>query len=281
MTEVVHTRAQLHAARSALPGPVGVVLTMGALHDGHRALIEAAREHCASVVVTVFVNPLQFGPAEDLAKYPRTAEADIALCTAAGADVLWMPGVEDVYAAGAIQVSVAPGPVAALLEGAVRPGHFDGVLTVVAKLLLLTRADRTFFGEKDYQQLTLVRRMVADLDLPVLIDGVPTVREADGLARSSRNRYLDPQQRAVASAIPRATAAGAAAGAGGAAAVTHAATSVLRAQDGVAIDYVQVLSPQLGEAPVDGPARLLVAVRVGATRLIDNIPVMLGKGSTE
>ncbi|MCW2603495.1 MAG: panC [Pseudonocardiales bacterium] len=281
MTDVVHTRAQFVAARAALPGPVGVVLTMGALHDGHRALIAAARAHCASVVVTVFVNPLQFGPNEDLAKYPRTTEADIALCTDAGADVLWMPGVEDVYAAGPVQVTVAPGPVAALLEGAVRPGHFDGVLTVVAKFLLLTRADRTFFGEKDYQQLTLVRRMAADLDLPVEVTAVATVREPDGLARSSRNRYLDPQQRAAASAIPRATAAGAAAGAGGAQAVAAATAAVLQAQDGLAIDYVSVHSPMLGEAPVDGPARLLVAVRVGPTRLIDNIPVMLGKGSTE
>lgn len=281
MTEVVHTRAQLGAARSALAGPVGVVLTMGALHDGHRALIEAARAQCASVVTTVFVNPLQFGPNEDLAKYPRTTEADIALCTEAGADVLWMPGVEDVYAAGPVQVTVAPGPVAALLEGAVRPGHFDGVLTVVAKLLLLTRADRTYFGQKDYQQLTLVRRMAADLDLPVEVHEVPTVREPDGLARSSRNRYLDPQQRLVASAIPRATAAGAAAGADGAGAVAAAATAVLQAQDGLAIDYVEVRSPTLGEAPDAGAGRLLVAVRVGATRLIDNIPVMLGKGSTE
>lgn len=280
MTQVVHTRAQLHAARAALPGPVGVVLTMGALHDGHRALIEAARAHCASVVATVFVNPLQFGPTEDLATYPRTAEADIALCTDAGADVLWMPGVEDVYAAGPVQVTVSPGPLAALLEGAVRPGHFDGVLTVVAKLLLLTRADRTFFGEKDYQQLTLVRRMAADLDLPVQVSGVPTVREPDGLARSSRNRYLDPAQREVAATIPRATAAGAAAGPQGAEAVWSATTAVLEAQDGLTIDYVEVRSPALGEPDPVGEARLLVAVRVGATRLIDNIPVMLGKGGT-
>lgn len=281
MTEVVHSREQFLAARADLSGPVGVVLTMGALHDGHRALIAAAAEQCASVVVTVFVNPLQFGPNEDLAKYPRTTEADIALCTEAGADVLWMPDVADVYAAGPVQVTISPGPVAALLEGAVRPGHFDGVLTVVAKFLLLTRADRTYFGEKDYQQLSLVRRMVMDLDLPVQVIGVPTVREADGLARSSRNRYLDQSQRAAAGVIPRATAAGAAAGAGGAAAVAAATTAVLHGQDGVTVDYVQVRSPMLGEAPDHGAARLLVAVRIGATRLIDNIPVMLGKGSTE
>jgi pantoate--beta-alanine ligase len=281
VTDVVHTRPQFLAARAALAGPVGVVLTMGALHDGHRALIAAARAQCASVVATVFVNPLQFGPGEDLAKYPRTTEADIALCTEAGVDVLWMPGVQDVYAAGPAQVTVAPGPLAAQLEGAVRPGHFDGVLTVVAKFLLLTRADSTYFGEKDYQQLTLVRAMAGDLDLPVRVNAVPTVREADGLARSSRNRYLDEAQRRAAAAIPRATAAAAAAGPGGAVAVAAAATAVLQAQDGVSIDYVQVRSPMLGDAPDHGPARLLVAVRVGATRLLDNIPVTLGKGNAE
>jgi hypothetical protein len=158
---VARSRSEFLAARADLRGRVGVVLTMGALHDGHRALIETARAECDSVVATVFVNPLQFGPHEDLARYPRTAEADIALCDEAGADLLWMPAVEDVYAAGPVQVTVAPGPIAQLLEGASRPGHFDGVLTVVCKFLLLTRADAAYFGEKDYQQLTLVRRMAS------------------------------------------------------------------------------------------------------------------------
>lgn len=276
MMQIAQSRAQFLAARAELVGPVGVVLTMGALHDGHRALIEAARAASKSVIVTVFVNPLQFGPAEDLSRYPRTPEADSALCEEAGADLVWTPRVEDVYAAGPAQVSIVPGPLGDILEGAVRPGHFSGMLTVVCKLLQLTRPDATFFGEKDYQQLTLVRRMVADLDLPADIVAVPTVRETDGLARSSRNRYLDPAQREVAGVIPRAIAAGVAAGPGGAAAVEAATRAVLGSHPDLQIDYVSVLSPQLG-APVDGTlARLLVAVRVGGTRLIDNVSVALG-----
>jgi pantoate--beta-alanine ligase len=276
MMQVARTRPDFLAARAQLTGSVGVVLTMGALHDGHRALIEAARRASGSVVVTVFVNPLQFGPSEDLSRYPRTPDADSALCAEAGADLLWMPDVPDVYAAGPAQVAIVPGPLGEILEGAVRPGHFSGMLTVVCKLLQLTRPDATFFGEKDYQQLTLVRRMVADLDIPAAIVGVPTVREADGVARSSRNRYLDPAQREIAALIPQAIAAGVAAAPAGAAAVTAETCAVLSANPGLAIDYVEVRSPDLGAPPDQGEGRLLIAVRVGGTRLIDNVAVSLG-----
>jgi pantoate--beta-alanine ligase len=274
--QVVRERAEFQAARAGLPGPVAVVLTMGALHDGHRALIEAARAAAASVVTTVFVNPLQFGPNEDLARYPRTEQADTELCTEAGADLLWMPAVPDVYAAGPAQVGLTPGPLGDILEGAVRPGHFGGMLTVVCKFFVLVRPDLTFFGEKDYQQLALVRRMVADLDLGIDVRGVPTVRELDGLARSSRNRYLDDAGRAVAANIPIALAAGVAAGARGAAAVAEATAAVLREQP-IQVDYVAVRAVDLGEPPADGEARLLVALRIGQTRLIDNVAVWLGK----
>lgn len=276
--ELVRTRREFATARAGLDGAptVGVVLTMGALHDGHRALIETARAAADAVIVTVFVNPLQFGPNEDLAKYPRTAEADAQLCERAGADLLWMPGVEDIYAGGPAQVTLQPGPLADILEGAVRPGHFGGMLTVVCKFFQLTRPDVTFFGEKDYQQLALVRRMALDLDLPVDVRSVPTVREDDGVARSSRNRYLDADQRRLAGAIPRALAAGAAAGAQGPDAVRAATEQVLRAQ-GIDIDYVAVQGVDLGAPPADGEGRLLVAVRIGTTRLIDNVAVWLGK----
>lgn len=302
--QIVHSRAEFVAARARIDesslaararidehgvaaraglddrvggeGTVGVVLTMGALHDGHRALIETAAKAADAVVVTVFVNPLQFGPNEDLAKYPRTADADARLCREAGADLLWMPAVEDIYAAGPAQVTLQPGPLAEILEGAVRPGHFGGMLTVVCKFFQLTRPDVTFFGEKDYQQLALVRRMVADLDLPVDVRAIPTEREDDGLARSSRNRYLDPEQRRTAGTIPRALAAGVAAGADGPDAVREATEQLLRAQ-GIAIDYVAVHGADLGPAPQDGEGRLLIAVRVGTTRLIDNVAVWLGE----
>ena len=288
---VVHTRAELAAARAGLPGPVAVVMTMGALHDGHAALLRAARGRAASVLVTIFVNPLQFGPTEDLDRYPRTLEADLAVCAEAGADLVFAPRVADVYPGGGPAVRVDPGPLGARLEGASRPGFFHGVLTVVLKLLHLTRPELAFFGEKDYQQLVLVRRMVADLDLPVEVVAVPTVREPDGLARSSRNRYLSAQERGAArrlSAALRAGAARAAAGAG-AAAVLAAARAEFAAGDGpvtggpagadpaggVRLDYLELTAPDLGPAPAAGPARLLVAAWVGGTRLIDNAPVDL------
>jgi pantoate--beta-alanine ligase len=275
MTGLVGSRAEFAAARQDLAGPLGLVPTMGALHAGHLALIEQARRSCASVLVTIFVNPLQFGPAEDLAVYPRTLDEDVAVCERAGVDAVWAPSVADVYPGGAAQVRVDPGPLGAELEGAARPTHFAGVLTVVAKLVNLTRPALALFGEKDYQQLTLVRRMAADLELGVAIAGVPTVREADGLALSSRNVFLSAEEHAQALALSRALLAGAAAATDGALAAVQAAAAVLAAAPAVAVDYLVLRGVDLGPAPERGPARLLVAGRVGATRLIDNVGITL------
>ncbi len=274
MTLVVHSRAELAAARAALPSPVGLVPTMGALHAGHAALLAAARRANASVIATVFVNPMQFGPTEDLDCYPRTLDADFALCARAGVELVWAPAVADVYPHGDALVTVAPGPLGRELEGAVRPTHFAGVLTVVAKLLALVRPEGAYFGEKDYQQLILVRRMVADLDLGSDVVGVPIVREADGLALSSRNRYLAADERQHALALSRALFAGRAAGPD-AAAVLAAATAVLATEAGLAVHYLALRGVDLGDVPEHGPARLLVAARVGSTRLIDNVAVEL------
>jgi pantoate--beta-alanine ligase len=272
---VAETVPDLRRLRGALPGPVALVPTMGALHEGHRTLVRAARQRAASVVVSVFVNPTQFGPGEDFDRYPRTWDADLAALAEEGADLVFHPGVEDVYPTGALGVTVAPGPVGAVLEGAVRPGHFAGVLTVVAKLFGLVRPDLAVFGEKDYQQLTLVRAMARELALGVEVVGVPTVREDDGMALSSRNRYLSPEQRAAAAALSAALRAGVAAGPGGAAAVLAAARSVLAGAPSLTLDYLELTDPDLGPAPASGPARLLVAARAGSTRLIDNVPVTL------
>jgi pantoate--beta-alanine ligase len=277
---VARTRAELAAALADLartkPGPRGVVMTMGALHDGHAELMRTARRECASVVATIFVNPLQFGANEDLDKYPRTFDADLAICAEAGVDVLFHPGEAEMYPHGRPATVVTAGPLGGDLEGACRPGHFDGVLTVVLKLLHLTGPQVAYFGEKDYQQLTLIRQMVTDLDLDVRIAPVPTVREADGLARSSRNRYLSDAERAGALAISRALVAGAAAGPLGAEAVLAAARATLAAEPGLVVDYVALRDPHLAPAPAHGATRLLVAAKAGTTRLIDNLPVLLG-----
>jgi pantoate--beta-alanine ligase len=275
MIDVVQTRAGLAAARDALTGRVGVVMTMGALHEGHASLLRAARAAADHLLVTVFVNPLQFGPNEDFDRYPRTFDRDLEIIAAHGGDLVFAPSRAEMYPSGAPQVSVDPGPLGELLEGASRPGFFHGVLTVVLKLLHLTRPHAAYFGEKDYQQLTLVRAMVRDLDLPVEIAGVPTVREADGLALSSRNRYLDGPQRASALALSRALAAGAAAGERGAEAVLKEARAAFDATPGADLDYLVLADPSLGPAPDRGPARLLVAARVGTTRLIDNAALEL------
>jgi len=277
---VVRDKETLYKVRSGLSGVVGVVMTMGALHDGHRALIEAARAQCDAVLVTVFVNPLQFGPNEDLDRYPRTLDADLALCAEAGVDVVFAPTETEMYADWPPAVRVDPGPLGNQLEGASRPGFFVGVLTVVLKLLHLTAPHRAFFGEKDYQQLALVRRMVRDLDVrtdgaPVEIVGVPTIREPDGLARSSRNTYLSGDERVAAVALSAALRAGAEAAVDGPAAAYDAAAAVLDAAP-VELDYLTVTDPDLGPAPDSGPGRMLVAARVGTTRLIDNLPVLLG-----
>jgi pantoate--beta-alanine ligase len=255
---------------------VMLVPTMGALHQGHLALMRAARKvPGAVVVVSIFVNPLQFGAGEDLDAYPRTLDDDLALLRTEGVEMAFTPTAAAMYPDGP-RTAVHPGALGADLEGAARPTHFAGMLTVVCKLLSIVRPDRVFFGEKDYQQLVLVRQMVADLNLDVDVVGVPTVRESDGLALSSRNRYLDPAQREAAAALSAALAAGEHAASDGATAVLDAAGAVLSAVPAVEVDYLQVRGVDLGPAPVDGPGRLLIAARVGATRLIDNAAITLG-----
>jgi pantoate--beta-alanine ligase len=275
VTTVVETRAALAEARDALPGRVGVVMTMGALHDGHASLLRAARAGSDHLLVTVFVNPLQFGPNEDYDRYPRTFDRDLEVIAGHGGDLVFAPSRAEMYPNGDPAVRVNPGPLGEILEGASRPGFFHGVLTVVLKLLHLTRPHLSFFGEKDYQQLTLVRAMVRDLDLPVEIVGVPTVREPDGLALSSRNAYLDGPQRRSALALSRALAAASAAGERGAEAVLKEARAAFDATPGADLDYLVLTDPDLGPAPDRGPARLLVAARVGTTRLIDNAALEL------
>ncbi|WP_326562173.1 pantoate--beta-alanine ligase [Micromonospora sp. NBC_01796] len=285
MTEVVRTRTELAAARDALPGTVAVVMTLGALHAGHEALLHAARERADHVVVTIFVNPLQFGPTEDFDKYPRTFDADLAVCAAAGVDLVFAPSREEMYPTGAPLVRVDPGPLGGELEGASRPGFFHGVLTVVLKLLQVVRPDFAFFGEKDYQQLTLVRRMALDLNVPVEIVGVPTVREPDGLALSSRNRYLSADERVTASSLSAALRAGATAAAAGvgpdvALAAAHEAFQAT-GTPGAKLDYLVLTDPDLAPAPLAGPARMVVAAWVGGTRLIDNLAVRLAGPATD
>ena len=275
MTELVRTRAELAAARAGVAGSLALVPTMGALHDGHAELIRLAGTLADVVAVSIFVNPLQFGPAEDLDRYPRTPERDVELLDRLGVRLVFAPGVAEMYPDGRPAVTVDPGPLGALLEGASRPGHFAGVLTVVTKLLGLVRPDVAVFGEKDYQQLALIRRTVADLELGVRIVGGPTVRDSDGLALSSRNRYLSAEQRQQALALPRSLRAGADEGSNGAGAVLKAASEALR---GIDVDYLALRGVDLGPAPAAGPARLLVAARIGTTRLIDNVPLTLGPG---
>jgi pantoate--beta-alanine ligase len=274
---VAETTADLAKLRETLPGPVVLVPTMGALHEGHRTLVRAAKARGGSVVVSVFVNPTQFAPGEDFDRYPRTWDADLTALTEEGADVVFHPPVEEVYPPGSVGVTVHPGPLGDVLDGAVRPGHFIGVLTVVAKLFGLVRPDAAVFGEKDYQQLTLVRAMARELALGVEVVGVPTVREEDGMALSSRNQYLTPEQRRTAAALSAALRAGAEAGPAGPDAVLTAAQAVLDGAPDLVPDYLELTDPDLGPAPAAGPARLLVAARTGSTRLIDNLAVTLGE----
>ena len=258
---------------------------MGALHEGHASLLRVARERVGDgpVVASIFVNPLQFGPTEDLDRYPRTLEADLKVCEREGVDVVFAPAVEEVYPGWPAQpqVTVEPGPLATILEGRTRPGHFRGVLTVVAKLFGLVRPDLAVFGQKDYQQLVLVRRMVDDLCLGVEIVGAETQREPDGLALSSRNRYLDTDQRLEAVALSRALRAAQVDAQRGVDAALGAARAQLRATHGVDLDYLVITDPDLGELPRDVPAgteaRILVAAKVGSTRLIDNLPLTIGR----
>jgi pantoate--beta-alanine ligase len=278
------TRSELAAHLTAARGPVALVPTMGALHPGHASLMaEARRRTGGPVVVSIFVNPMQFAPGEDLERYPRTLEADLAICAAQGVDVVFAPGVEEMYPGGfdhasvEAGVTVTPGALAGVLEGASRPTHFRGVLTVVAKLFGLVRPDVAVFGEKDYQQLALIRRMVTDLCMGIDVVGAETVREPDGLAMSSRNRYLDPEQRAVATTLSRALRAARESSGHGAEAARRAAMAVLEAEPGLELDYLALTAPDLGAPPETGEGRILVAARVGATRLIDNMALVLDR----
>ena len=274
---LLSSTADVRAYRAASAGQVAFVPTMGALHNGHASLMKLARERVGDngrVIVSIFVNPLQFGAGEDLSRYPRTLEADLKVCEREGVDAVFAPGVEDVYPGGEPQVRVTPGPLADILEGSVREGHFGGVLTVVAKLFGLVQPDLAVFGEKDYQQLALIRRMTQDLNMPIEIVGAPTEREPDGLALSSRNVYLSPADRQAAANLSKALRAGQDAAAGGADAARRAADAVLE-EAGITPDYLVVTGKDLGEA-LPGEGRMLIAARVGTTRLIDNVAVNIG-----
>jgi pantoate--beta-alanine ligase len=256
---------------------VALVPTMGALHEGHLTLVRTAREKARRVVVTIFVNPTQFAPGEDFASYPRREHADRELSSGAGADLLFMPSVETMYP-GAHATRVSVGGPANTLENEFRPGHFDGVATVVAKLLLQALPDVALFGEKDYQQLLVIRRMVRDLDVPVRIHGVPTVREADGLALSSRNAYLTAAERAIAPTLHRTITAVAQAVAEGGSPEREASLAAgalvrtgFRKVDYVAVRDAETLGPV---SDASRPARVLAAAWLGRARLIDNVPVI-------
>jgi pantoate--beta-alanine ligase len=272
--DVVRSRAELRHALAALPRPLGLVPTMGWLHAGHRSLIARAREECGTVAVSIFVNPRQFDDPADLARYPRGEARDLALCAEAGADLAWLPSVEDVYPPG-FDTSVTVERLTLPLEGAARPGHFAGVTTVVAVLLGVVRPDRAYFGEKDGQQLRVIDRMARDLGIAEVVR-CPTVREPDGLALSSRNVHLGAADRAAATVIHRALLAGRDAWAAGerdAAAIRGCVAAVIATEPRADLAYVSCADDTtLAELErVEGPAMLSVAVRFGTTRLIDNI----------
>jgi len=277
--ERIYSKAEMRAAVTEARHEskrVGFVPTMGALHEGHLSLVRAACARTDVVAVSIFVNPTQFGPGEDFESYPRRVESDIEMLAAEGVDLVFTPSRDAMYETGH-QVTVEPGPLSHRWEGASRPGHFSGVATVVTKLLGIVRPDLAFFGEKDYQQLRIIQRLVCDLDLGVGVVACPTVREHDGLAMSSRNAYLTPEQRAAATGIPEALEAAAKALAWGdrdAESLVRAMREALtrRAGDGVELDYAAVVDPETLEpvAVIEGVARALIAGRVGMTHLIDN-----------
>ena len=274
--QIVRSSEELAKARAGLSGTLALVPTMGALHAGHLALIDEAKRRADRVAATIFVNPAQFGPNEDLSRYPRREEEDARLLEEQGCDLLWLPRVEDIYPAQFATNVIVRG-VSDRWEGEARPGHFDGVATVVAKLLLSVRPNVALFGEKDFQQLAVIRRMVADLSIPVEIVGVPTVREADGLALSSRNAYLTPDERSRAVALSAALAKARDAIRAGAPVQTALAEGkAVLAQAGFStIDYFALVDSATLE-PVESAgenSRLLAAAKIGATRLIDNLSV--------
>ena len=284
-TELVKTKAEFAALRGSLPaGPVVLVPTMGALHHGHRVLLRRAMQIAGQdgiTVVSVFVNPLQFGAGEDFGRYPRALDADLAVCADEGVAAVFAPSPQEMYPSPPL-IRVDPGPVGQLLEGQSRPGFFTGVLTIVLKLFEVVRPDVAVFGQKDAQQLALVRQMAADLDLGVDVAGVPIVRDPDGMAVSSRNAYLSTDERSTAVALSRGLAAGAEAAPSGPAAVLAAAQAVLdkaaAADPPLVLDYLDLVDPvrftRVG-GDYEGQALLLVAARMGTTRLIDNTPVEL------
>jgi len=271
----VHSIADLRGWRAQAQGPLGFVPTMGALHAGHGQLIDQARTASASVAVSIFVNPIQFNQSEDFARYPRPLEADLAFCAARGVDIVFAPALEEMYPQPQLAYAEVE-RVGEHMEGRFRPGHFRGVATVVLKLFQIVQPDCAYFGEKDAQQLAVIRRMVRDLNLPVEIVGVPTVREPDGLALSSRNRHLSADERAVAPRLYQALHAAEeciAAGETDAQAVKRAAHAVLAAEPGMRVEYFEVANDaemQLVEC-IAGPVRVAAAVWVGRTRLIDNV----------
>jgi len=274
--QIVRNSEELALGRTALEGRVALVPTMGALHAGHMALVAEARARADHVAASIFVNPTQFGPGEDLSRYPRQERQDLAMLEEAGCDLVWMPAVEDMYPDD-FSTTVKVSGVSDRWEGEARPGHFDGVATVVAKLLVAVRPELALFGEKDFQQLAVIRRMVADLGMPVEIVGVPTVREPDGLALSSRNAYLSPEERRRAVALPNALNAardGIAGGENVGAALQRAKQSLVDAGF-LKLDYVALVDAVTRE-PRDtaaGDRRLIAAAVIGPTRLIDNIAV--------
>lgn len=273
--EVVRTVAELRTARAGLRGLVGFVPTMGALHEGHRSLLQAARLKADNLTLSIFVNPLQFGPAEDLALYPRTEEADLAMAADEGADLVFLPSLDEMYPPGSAS-RVTVGPLGDVLEGASRPGHFDGVATVVARLFNLIQPDAAFFGQKDAQQVAVIKLLTRDLGWPIEIVVCPTVRAEDGLALSSRNAYLSEPERARAVALWNALQAGAAAIRAGedAPMVEGVMQESLAAAGEIRVEYARVVDPQTFAGWQGGhEALLVVAARVGETRLIDNLPV--------
>jgi pantoate--beta-alanine ligase len=278
--KIAHSVPEYAALRSALDGHaaprVAYVPTMGALHEGHRSLIKLAKTHGDVVVVSIFVNPLQFGPGEDYARYPRPLEDDLQVCEADGVDIVLVPSVTELYPAGR-QVTVDAGALGAVLEGHSRPGHFNGVLTVVLKLFNIIRPQVAVFGEKDAQQLACIQRMVVDLNLAVEIVGAPIVREPDGLALSSRNVFLTASERAVARSLSAALEKAATQGSvGSARAAAYEVLDRAEAEPCFELDYATIVNPStFAEVPDDhvGLATFVVAARVGGTRLIDNTTI--------
>jgi len=287
MIEVHETIADLRAALDAARGRgkrIGLVPTMGALHAGHASLITRAVAECDAVCTSIFVNPLQFGPSEDLDAYPRSLSSDIFLADEAGSAFVFAPSIDEMYADGTMTTVSVDGPLTKVLEGASRPTHFDGVATVVAKLFAIVGPCHAYFGEKDFQQLAVVRRMTTDLSLPVEVIGCPTVRDADGLAMSSRNAYLEPDERRAAPTLHRALAIGAdcvRAGERDPRIVIDAMTAAITAEPLFELDYAAVVDAATFATPASlaGEVRLLAAARIGKARLLDNLGVTVSDGA--